>query len=192
MNSVEHRFKYNKGYLDSSGLSRESRYQLEKLIHSGDVFRAKHGLYAHKKYLRKDDKELIAEMIPNGIFCLFTAWQQYGFTTTIAAEYHVALHRKTKISVPDYPPVAIHYWSDKVYDLGITEIKENGTVLKFYDRERSVCDAVKFRNKIGEDIMQEVIKSYFMQKTKNIDRLMQYATTLRVEKILSPYIKSLL
>ncbi|MGJ7030874.1 type IV toxin-antitoxin system AbiEi family antitoxin domain-containing protein [Niabella hirudinis] len=192
MNSVEHRFKSNKGYLDTSGLSRDLRYQLEKLIDSGKVFKAKHGLYAHKKYLREDDKVLIAEMIPNGVFCLFTAWQQYGFTTTIASEYHVALHRNTKIKTPGYPPIAIHYWSDKVYALGITEIKENGSILKFYDRERSVCDAVKFRNKVGEDIMQEVIKSYFQLKNKDIDRLMQYAVILRVEKILAPYIKSLL
>lgn len=192
MENIKQRFKANKGYLDTSGLSRDQRYQLDKLIHSGEVFKARHGLYAYRKYVQKDDKVLLAEMIPQGIFCLFTAWQQYGFTTTVAAEYHVALHRNTKIRTPDYPPVIIHYWSDKVYRLGITEIKEKGRLLKFYDRERSVCDAVKFRNKVGEDIMQEIIKSYCQQKNKNIDKLMQYAATLRVEKTLTPYIKSLL
>lgn len=192
MEDIEQQFRFNKGYLNTVGLSRELRYQLDKLIRSGDVFRAKQGLYGHRKYVRKDDKIVMAEMIPDGIFCLFTAWYQYGFTTTVPAAYHIALHRNTRISAPDYPPLAVHYWSDKVYNLGITVIKDNGNTLKFYDKERSVCDAVKFRNKVGEDIMQEVLRSYFRQKDKDINQLMHYAALLRVEKIIAPYAKSLI
>ena len=29
-----------------------------------------------------------------------------------------------------------------------------------YDRERCVCDAVRFRNRIGIDIMKEVLREY--------------------------------
>lgn len=192
METLLQQFKSNKGYLKTNRLSRSSRYELDKLIHAGEVYRVKHGLYAYKGYLGEDETTLVAEMIPNGVFCLFTAWQQYDLTTTVSPEFHVASHRNTKITLPEYPPVAVYYWSDKIYHLGITEIKKENKTLKFYDKERSVCDAVKFRNKIGEDIMQEVIKSYVRQKQKNIDQLMQYAKILRVEKIMTPYLKSLL
>ena len=192
MQALEKQFKLNKGYLKTTGLSRVLRYQLDKLIAADRVYKIRHGLYADRKYMQKDEISIVAEIIPNGIFCLFTAWQEYGFTTTVPHQYHIALHRNTKVSVPDYPPVTIYYWSEKVYKLGITVVKKNGKNLNFYDRERSVCDAVKFRNKVGEDIMQEVIKAYLTQKHKNIDKLMQYAKALRVEKILTPYLKAFL
>ncbi|ANH83893.1 hypothetical protein A8C56_12475 [Niabella ginsenosidivorans] len=176
----------------TNGLTRSERYQLNKLIAADLVYQVRHGLYAHKKYMQQDDITLVAEIIPNGVFCLFTAWLQYGFTTSVSHRYHVALPRNTKVHIPDYPPVTLYYWSEKIFNLGITAIKKNGKVLKFYDPERAVCDAVKFRNKAGEDVMQEVIKAYLGQKKKNIDKLMQYAKILRVEKILVPYLKVML
>ena len=192
MQALERQFKLNKGYLKTTGLNRVLRYQLDKLIAADRVYKIRHGLYADRKYMQHDEISIVAEIIPNGVFCLFTAWQEYGFATTVSHQYHIALHRNTKVSVPNYPPVTIYYWSEKIYRLGITVVKKSGKNLNFYDRERSVCDAVKFRNKVGEDIMQEVIKAYLTQKHKNIDKLMQYAKALRVEKILTPYLKAFL
>ena len=55
--------------------------------------------------------------------------------------------------------------------------------------ERSVCDAVKYRNKIGMEVCSEVIRNYLKKKNRNLNRLSEYAKRLRVANILKKYIE---
>ena len=43
------------------------------------------------------------------------------------------------------------------------------------DQKLSVCDAVRFRNKVGMDVMTEVLRTYLRRKDRNIARLTEYA-----------------
>ena len=190
---LEKLFNDNKGYLTTAQMRGSAlRYHLNKMMASGQVYKVRHGLYVHTDYQQYDERVMVAEIVPSGIFCLFTAWHIYELTTTVNYQYHMAVPRSTKINPAPYPPVALYYLSDKVYNLGIVEIQLNDNIVKCYDKERSVCDAVKFRNKTGEDIMQEVIKNYMKMKDKNIDVLLKYARILRVEKLILPYLKALI
>ena len=58
------------------------------------------------------------------------------------------------------------------------------------DMERSVCDAVKYRNKIGLDVCGEVIDSYLKNENRNITLLHEYAGRLRVKKTLTKYLET--
>lgn len=61
--------------------------------------------------------------------------------------------------------------------------------VRMTDLERSVCDAVKYRNKIGLDLCAEIIRTYLRKKERNLSRLMDYAERLRVTKILNNYLE---
>lgn len=43
------------------------------------------------------------------------------------------------------------------------------------DIERTVCDAVKYRNKIGLDVCGEIIDTYLKKGNRNISLLHEYA-----------------
>ena len=58
------------------------------------------------------------------------------------------------------------------------------------DLERTVCDAVKYRNKIGLDVCGEVIDSYLKKDNRNISLLHEYAQKLRVKNILTTYLET--
>ena len=58
------------------------------------------------------------------------------------------------------------------------------------DMERSVCDAVKYRNKIGLDVCGEVIDNYLKNENRNITLLHEYAVRLRVKNILTKYLET--
>lgn len=60
--------------------------------------------------------------------------------------------------------------------------------MAIYNRERCLCDAIKYRNKIGIDVMAEILNSYLSYSQKNLNILQQYAKELRVYKILSNYL----
>ena len=67
-------------------------------------------------------------------------------------------HRK--VVVLEYPPITLCYWEQKCYEMGVVEADVAGHKLRIYDIERSVCDVVRFRNKVGMDVMTEVLRAY--------------------------------
>lgn len=186
-------FKQNKGFISSDSIFNTSqRYCLSKMLKTGEISRIKKGLYVLNNHEDFDEKVLVSKMYPQAIFCLFSAWEHYHLTTSIPSYYYLALSRKTKVSKSNYPPVQIHYWSDASFNLGIVNIEIDKQQIKIYDIEKSVCDAIKNRAKIGEDITIEILKNYLKAEFKNIDKLTKYADKLRIKKVLEQYIKPLL
>jgi hypothetical protein len=61
-----------------------------------------------------------------------------------------------------------------------------------YNVEKTVCDMVKFRNKIGIDIVKEVLHNYVRRKDRKIHLLSQYARQMNIAGILSNYLEMLL
>ncbi len=57
------------------------------------------------------------------------------------------------------------------------------------DLEKSVCDAVKFRNKIGLDVCAEIFHNYLAMPEKNISRLFEYAGQMRIKNTLKTYLQ---
>ena len=186
--SIKDLFYRNNGFLRTKDLTLRSHwYHLKGLINSGEAVKLKRGLY-RLQHCDIEQNQEIAQIAPSGVFCLFTAWQHYQLSTNNPFEYHVAINRNDKIALPTYPPVRLYRWSEKFYMLGIVEIEQ----FKIYDLEKSVCDAVRFRNKVGLDIAIEVVKNYVRRKDRNFSKLTQYAQTMRIEKIMQNMIMPML
>lgn len=83
----------------------------------------------------------------------------------------------------------IHYYTDKVLNVGVSRMTIDGFSVNVYDVERCVCDAVKFRNKVGMDVCSEIINNYLERPERNISRLMDYARILRVSATLEKYLE---
>ena len=130
----------------------------------------------------------IEAIVPEGILCMFSAWEYYGLTTQIPQQFDIAIKRGRKVILPKYPTIKLHNLSDTVLNLGVTTATISGYKVKIFDLEKCVCDAVKFRNKIGMDVCIEIIKNYLKRKDRNISKLTKYAQTLRVAKILDIYL----
>ena len=186
-------FKQKKGIIKLQDLTKNSinKYHLLKLVETGEVKRLKHGIYKLTDYQINEYYEII-NLVPSGIICLFSAWNYYELTTYIPHEFHVAIGKKSKVKLPDYPPIKLYYWDNNSLQTGINTIKTDNFNIQIYDIEKSVCDAVKFRNKIGKDILNEILTEYLKRKNRNLDLLIKYSKVLRVEKILKNYLDVLL
>lgn len=71
----------------------------------------------------------------------------------------------------------------------MVEREIGGYKIKIYDLEKSVCDAVKYRTKIGNEVTSEIFKNYLKLKNRNLSLLMEYAKKMRVEKIMKTYLE---
>ncbi len=154
-----------------------SHYQLNPFIQQGTVLKVKRGLY---KWQTADQTELpeVASIVPDGVFCLLTAGAHYDLTTFSASAYHIAIPRKAKVILPDYPPIKLYYWNETAYQLGRTTVLLNGTVLPIYDKEKTVCDFLRQRHKLGLDLAKEVLTNYLRRPERQIARLVDYANQL--------------
>ena len=177
------------GFVSKGTLSGRAQYErVRRATKRGELIKVKRGVYAEPSQMMNTmiDIDLI---VPGGVVCLYSAWSYYQLTTTIPPAYCVAIEAKRKVSTPSTIPVQLYYWKNDNLDFGITKQIIAGYTVKITDIERSVCDAVKYRNKIGIDICTEVIRNYLKRSDRNISRLMNYASKLRVAKTLSMYLQ---
>lgn len=187
-------FEQNKGYLHS-GIMRGNRklyYELNNWIKAGKVVQVKRGLYRSMDYAEEVSWGEICRSATQGVVCMFSAWQFYQLTTTVSPEVHLAIPVRKKPALPVYPPVQVYFWSAGFYSIGIKESEFNGEKISIYDVEKSVCDAVRYRNKIGQEILNEVLRNYLKRKDRNLDKLTKYALQLRISKTMQNYIQLLL
>lgn len=56
-----------------------------------------------------------------------------------------------------------------------------------YDKERTILDIIKDKDRIDAQVFSEAIKSYFAGKEKKLLKLLKYFVKMNVEKSLKPY-----
>ncbi len=187
-------FTQNKGYLASKIIrgNRSLYYQLKKMLEDGSAIRIKKGLYRHADFQEAANWSEVCRMVPQGVLCLFTAWQFYGLSTHVSSFVHLAIPVRKKPLLPDFPPVTIYFWSADYYKTGIVQTTSDGSEITITDLEKSVCDAIRYRNKVGTDIATEVLRNYLKRKDRNVDKLMKYAENMRISSILNQYLSVML
>ena len=180
------------GYIATKDIGSRAMYdQLLMEVERGNVVRVRTGVYALPDEMAKPMAD-IGRLVPDGVVCMFTAWEHYDLTTKLPPGICVAIEKNRKVRLPDYPPIILYYWTQGVYELGVSNAVIDGYSVKIYDMEKSVCDAVKFRNKIGLDVSSEILKNYLRRSDRNLERLHDYARKMRIDTTLSNLITYLL
>ena len=68
-------------------------------------------------------------------------------------------------------------------EMGLTTGEKDGHSIRIYDRDRVICDCLRYRNKMDREMFNKAIRAYVSDPQKNISRLMDYAERLRVKKV---------
>lgn len=188
-------FYANHGYSSTGDISSAGidRKYLKVLVNEGNIERIKRGLYRWKDAKFDVEEELItvSKIIQQGIICLVSALAYYDLTSYTPGEYTVAVRRNYNIKLPDYPPIKLYYFSNKYYMRGIEEIDINGNIIKIYNIEKTICDCLRYEDKISKDIIVESIKEYIRRRDKDISKLMDYAAEAKVKNAVQKYIEVL-
>lgn len=137
------------------------------------------------------DLVLVAKRIPQGVICLISALSYYDLTTQIPHFVYVALPRTSRLPKLTYPPLRVFWYGQNAYENGIDTISINGFPVKIYNIEKTLADCLKFRQKIGMDVVLEAFKEYWRKGKTDLDKLYEYAKICRVEKVLQPIIETI-
>ncbi len=186
--TIEQIIKENGGFVRNTDLTSSQYHRLLDLVKKGQVVKVRRGVYALDESFANSMYD-IDKIIPGGVLCNFSAWAHYGLTTQIPLALNIAIERKRKVKLPDYPPIALSYQSQDNLELGNIRASINGYTVSIFDMERSVCDALKLRNKIGMDVCSEILNNYLGRKDRNLNKLAEYAKKLRVGNLLHNYLE---
>lgn len=189
METVSERIASKGGFFSTKDLERRAEYErLRRAVSKGDIVRLRHGVYAEPSAMLNTMID-VERIVPDGIVCLYTAWMHHQLCTTIPPAFCIAIEAKRKVVLPDNLPINLYYWKKENLEFGIEQTEISGFLVRITDLERSVCDAVKYRNKVGLDVCAEVIRSYARQKNRNLSSLSEYAQKLRLTKVINNYLE---
>jgi predicted transcriptional regulator of viral defense system len=167
---------------------------ISALLKEGKIEKVKPGLYKVPNFESPDYFTSfldVAKAVPKGVICLMSATSYYELSTVNPSEVFIAIPLAEKPQKIEYPPVRVFYWPERNYNLGIEEIRTPSGIIKMYDKEKTVCDLFRYRNKLGEDIALEALKNYLRLKTFDLNKLRIYSEKMRIKTILAPYIKAI-
>ena len=152
-------------------------------VEKGELIRVKNGYYA-VTFDDFSEEELIAMLFPDGVLCLESALFFYGYTSKKPYGWKIAVDKNTSKSrfKLDYPQVTPFYTEPEVLQLGVTTIMLGEKKMKIYERERLVCDCLKYEDKMDREIWKEGLLSYIQDPDKDVEKLMHYARERKVLK----------
>ena len=162
------------------------RQYIKQLVDEGYIIKVSRGLYV------KPDKDInefyiIGQQYKSGIFSHNTALYFYDLTDRTPFELDMTFPSNVRIS---NELVNSHYINKEKFEIGlITKELEDGTTIRLYNMERTICDIIRDRNKIDSQIFNTALKEYMKRNDKNLNLLYEYAKKFNILRILKTYLE---
>lgn len=180
------------GMMRTTQLAEEKVFYLQrqKLIEEGCIEKVRRGYYQWIDHEDFSETGTVIRLFPDAILCMDTALRYYGYSDRTPGEWHLAVSKdsgKSRFNI-DYPFVKPYYIEPMVLELGLTRGNMDGYEIRIYDKDRVICDCLRYRNKMDKEIFNKAIQNYIADPEKSIPKLMEYAGPLRVKKIVKDLI----
>jgi len=175
------------GMMRTNQLAEEKVFyqQRQTLIEDGYIEKIRRGYYQWVNPENFSEVATVTRLFPDAILCMDTALRYYGYSDRTPADWHLAVSKdsgKSRFNI-DYPFVKPYYVEPKVLELGRTTGNIDGHEVRIYDKDRVICDCLRYRNKMDKEIFNKAIRSYVTDPGKRIQKLMEYAELLRIKKV---------
>jgi len=128
--------------------------------------------------------------VPEGVICLISALSYHGLTTAIPAETWVAIPKTSWPPRTTFPTRFIRLGAE-AHAGGVETVRIGGTKVRIYSKAKTVCDALRFRDKVGVEVAFEALKTFLRQGGRP-DELIQWEEVCRVRTTLRDYLSLLL
>jgi len=185
--------QYNGMVLNSNAeFAGVSRAQLSALCKQGELVRVAQGQYVLPDTV-PDEIFMIASRSQNLIVSHETALFLHGLSERTPFEHSVTVPYGHAPSAFIKRTCKVFTCKSELFDLGVIECKTPfGNLVRCYDLERTICDLIKNRSRVSNELLLSAVKSYAVWKGKDLNKLADYSKKLRVSKILKCYLEVLL
>lgn len=186
--------KANGGIIDNKTAASVgiSRAMLSKFCRKNKIQRLMRG-----QYILSDDiqDELLSIELRSKqlIFSHETALFLHGISDRMPFEHSVTAPSNKVPSRAIQQDCKIYYIKPELFELGkIKMTTPFGNEITVYDLERTVCDVIRSRNKVGSETFLAALKMYAANPNKNLNKLNSYAKEMRIAGIVRTYMEVVL
>lgn len=169
-----------------------SKYALYNFIRNNGFEKAAHGVYASPETW-KDENYILSLRCPQGVLSHDEALYYHGLTDREPLQKTITIYTGYGTSRMVADGIKVFTVKKELLDIGKEIVKTSyGHDIPLYNRERTICDLIRSRNRFEIQDFQAALKTYIMGKNKNLNRLMEYAKLFHVDKKIREYMEVLL
>lgn len=152
-------------------------------VDKGDLIRIKNGYYT-VRLSDFSEEEMVAKLFGDCVLNLDTALYAYGYLKRKPYGYKLSVDKNTSKSrfKLDFPKVTPLYAEPRTLQLGVTEIDYGGMRMKIFNKERLICECLKYEDKMEREVFKEGLMAYIKEPQKDVAGLMRYARERKVVK----------
>ena len=169
-----------------------SKAMLYKLCKEEKIHRIVKGQYILPDDMQ-DELLAISNRSERIIFSHETALYLHGISDRTPFEHTVTAPSGCIPSAAIKAECKVYYIKPELFELGKTTLKTPaGNDVTAYDLERTICDVIRSRNKLGTETFFTALKLYAASPKKDLNKLNAYAKKMRVFNVLRQYLEVLL
>lgn len=169
-----------------------SKHALYNFIRDNGFEKAAHGVYASPETW-KDENYILSLRCPQGVLSYDEALYYHGLTDREPLQKTITIYTGYGTSRMVADGIKVFTVKKELLDIGKEIVKTSyGHDIPLYNRERTICDLIRSRNRFEIQDFQTALKTYIMGKNKNLNRLMEYAKLFHVDKKIREYMEMLL
>lgn len=175
---------FNNGFLRNKDLVDNNipSVYLTRLVNNNVIKRVSRGLYVRTNSL-PDDLVILQNKSKNAIYSNMTALYLYGFSDRLPIKYDITVNSGYNGSLQEVDNVNLFYTKKELLNLGeIVYRLDSGNLIKVYDLERTICDVIKNKNRLDQELVNKALRKYFYSKEKNTLKLYEYAKKMKIYK----------
>jgi len=169
-----------------------SRAMLSKLCKENKIQRLMRG-----QYILADDiqDELLSIGLRSNqlIFSHETALFLHGISDRMPFKHSVTAPSNKVPSKAIQQDCKIYYIKSELFELGKIQLTTQfGNEVMGYDLERTICDVIRSRNKVGSETFLAALKMYAADSRKDLNKLNSYAKKMKIAGVVRKYMEVLL
>ena len=175
---------FNNGFLRNKDLVDNNipSVYLTRLVNNNVIERVSRGLYVRTNSL-PDDLVILQNKSKNAIYSNLTALYLYGFSDRLPIKYDITVNSGYNGSLQEVDNVNLFYTKKELFNLGeIVYRLDSWNLIKVYDLERTICDVIKNKNRLDQELVNKALRKYFYSKEKNTLKLYEYAKKMKIYK----------
>ena len=181
---IENIVKTNNGYVTRKDIDRNRipSIYLSRYVKKHNLIQVVRGFYAREDWI-VDPYLIFQYTYPQFIYSFNSAIYLHGLGDVLPNYLEVTGPFNYRPMSKNRDDVMTHTDTvDESYNLGIADTKTSlGNVVRAYDKEKTICDLVKHKDKIEFEVYVKALTRYARSKDKDINKLMRYAQIMKIE-----------
>ena len=172
---------FNGGYITSKQVTELGihRMYLNIMMKKGIIQKVKKGIYIDNNII-EDIYYSFQLKYPKIIYSRFTALYFYGLTEIFPHTFELTVDYNYHVDEID-KSCSVIKCKKQILELGVVKVKtQGGHYINCYDRERCICDIIKYKNRLDIEQVKKSVKMYVKDDNKNLSKLSKYAKIMNI------------